>query len=172
MSYEIHPLANVFPAMADAEFQALKADIEQYGQREPIWLYEDKVIDGRHRLRACEELGRVPRTEVYDGFDATAFVVSLNLHRRHLDESQRGMVAAKLANLSDGQRADQAAQICAPVTQDRAAEMLNVSRRTVQAAAKVKDAGRGGGYLQRTGNQLATRAGPRNCGNRAMHASC
>lgn len=141
MSYEIHPIANIFPAMSDSEFQALRDDIEQYGQREPIWLYEGKVIDGRHRLRACEELGRAPRTEVYDGFDATAFVVSLNLHRRHLSESQRGMVAAKLANLGDGQRADHAAQICAPVTQDRAAEMLNVSRRTVQAAAKVKDEG-------------------------------
>lgn len=70
---------------------------------------------------------------------STAFVVSLNLHRRHLSESQRGMVAAKLANLGEGRPAE-TAQICA-VSQDRAAEMLNVSRRTVQAAAKVKDAG-------------------------------
>ena len=64
-------------------------------------------------------------------------MISLNLHRRHLSEGQRATVAAKLANLKDGQRADQAAQICAPVTQDQAAEMLNVSRRSVQAAAKV-----------------------------------
>jgi len=96
MSYEIHPIANIFPAMADAEFQALKADIEQYGQREPIWLFEGKVIDGRHRLRACVELGKSPRTEVYDGFDATAFVVSLNLHRRHLSASQLAFVALEI----------------------------------------------------------------------------
>ena len=96
MSYEIHQIANIFPAMADAEFQALKADIEQYGQREPIWLFEGKVIDGRHRLRACTELGRAPRTEIYDGFDATAFVVSLNLHRRHLSASQLAFVALEI----------------------------------------------------------------------------
>jgi len=49
------------------------------------------------------------------------------------------MVAASLANLADGQRADrQAAQICAPVTQDDAADLLQVSRRSVQTAAKVE----------------------------------
>lgn len=141
MSYETHPIANIFPAMSDSEFQSLRDDIEQYGQREPIWLYEGKVIDGRHRLRACTELGKAPRTEAYDGFDATAFVVSLNLHRRHLSESQRAMVAAKLANLENGQKASSANLQSTAVSQTRAAEMLNVSTRTVAAAAKVKDEG-------------------------------
>jgi hypothetical protein len=51
------------------------------------------------------------------------------------------MVAAKLANLRDGQRADQAAAIEAPVTQPIAAEMLSVSRRSVQYAREVLDEG-------------------------------
>ena len=74
-------------------------------------------------------------------------MVSLNLHRRHLDESQRAKVAAKLANLSHGQRADHArdanSHISEPVTRARAraAELLNVSTRTVAAASKVKDSG-------------------------------
>lgn len=140
MSYEIHPIANIFPAMSDSEFKALRDDIEQYGQREPIWLYEGKVIDGRHRMLACEELGRAPRTEVYDGFDATAFVVSLNLHRRHLDESQRAKVAAKLENLSQGRPRKDANSHDnePPMTRARAAELLNVGTRTVAAAAKVE----------------------------------
>ncbi|MGO1541409.1 MAG: DNA N-6-adenine-methyltransferase [Luteimonas sp.] len=143
MKYEIHPIANIFPSMSDSEFQALKADIEQYGQREPVWLYEDKVIDGRHRMRACDELGLPLRTEVYDGFDATAFVVSLNLHRRHLDESQRAKVAAKLANIAQGQFIGNqhvpSANLQTPaVSQSRAAELLNVGTRTVAAAAKVE----------------------------------
>ncbi len=120
--------------MSEAEFQALKADIDQYGQREPVWLYEGKVIDGRHRVRACDELGRQPRTEVYDGFDAVAFVVSLNLHRRHLSESQRSLVGAKIANLSHGQkRADTAIA----VTQSDASAQLNVSEDSIQRAKKV-----------------------------------
>lgn len=71
--------------------------------------------------------------------DPLGFVVSLNLHRRHLDESQRAMVAARIANLNDGQRADhaQAASNEAPVTQSRSAEMLNVSRSAVQRAKQV-----------------------------------
>lgn len=138
---EVHPIASIFPPMSDAEYQALKADIAQYGQREPIWLYEGKVIDGRHRARVCSELGKTPRTEVYNGFDAVAFVVSLNLHRRHLSESQRGMVASKLETLEHGgnRRGDRDANL--HLDRSRAAEMLNVSTRTVAAAAKVKDDG-------------------------------
>jgi hypothetical protein len=61
-----------------------------------------------------------------------------NLHRRHLNESQRSMVAAKLAKLPKG--TNQHAQICAP-SQERAGELLNVSRRAVQRAAAVQEHG-------------------------------
>lgn len=135
MTYQIHPIANIFPPMSDSEFSSLKADIEQYGQREPIWLYEGKVIDGRHRLRACEELGDEPLCKVYDGFDPVAFVVSLNLHRRHMNESQRAMVGARIANLAQGARTD-----LAPIggmSQRQAAKLLSVSERSVERAAKV-----------------------------------
>jgi len=68
--------------------------------------------------------------------------VSLNLHRRHLDDSQRQLVGAKIANLKHGQRADYTdAQTCASVTQSDAAEMMNVSRRGVQMARTVLDSG-------------------------------
>lgn len=40
----------------------------------------------------------------YTGNDTTGFVVSLNLYRRHLTESQRAAAAAKLANLALGGR--------------------------------------------------------------------
>ena len=68
--------------------------------------------------------------------------MSLNLHRRHLDDSQRQLVGAKIANLKHGQRADYTdAQTCASVTQSDAAEMMNVSRRGVQMARTVLDSG-------------------------------
>lgn len=138
---DFHEYAGIFPLLEGREFTELCNDIKANGQREPIWVYEGKILDGRNRFRACTAVGVTPRTAPYAGDDPLAFVLSLNLHRRHLSESQRGMVAAAIANLNNGQRADhaEAAQICAPVTQEKAAEMLNVSRRTVQAAVKVRD---------------------------------
>lgn len=68
-------------------------------------------------------------------------MVSLNLHRRHLDESQRAMVAASIANLEDGQRKSGAPIGAGAVTQEQAANLLNISRRNVQRATKVQESG-------------------------------
>lgn len=144
MRYEVHPVADIFPSMRAAEYEALRENIREHGQREPAWTWHGQIIDGRHRARVCDELGIDLQCREYDGDEATLvpFVVSLNLHRRHLDESQRAMVAARLANLRDGQRADRAASIDAPaVTQTQAAELLNVSRPSVQRAREVIDKG-------------------------------
>jgi len=136
---KFHPVSEIFPSMPQAEFDALVADITANGLREPIHIMGDSVIDGRHRYRACLQAGVEPQFVVMpDGTDLNGLVISLNLRRRHLDESQRAMVAARLANLPLG--SNQHAQICAP-SQDSAAEMLNVSRRTVQHARAVLEHG-------------------------------
>lgn len=122
--------------MTAAEYAALRDDIEAHGQREPIWVFDGQIIDGRHRAQACEELGIEPAVREYDGDESglVGFVVSLNLHRRHLDESQRSLVAARLATLPKG--ANQHASIDAP-SQAQAADLLNVSRPSVQRAREV-----------------------------------
>lgn len=137
--YEFHPLANIFPLIDGQAYDDLKADIFKHGVRETIWLYEGKILDGRNRYRAACELDiQFVGFKVFDGDDAAAFVVSLNLHRRHLNEAQRGMVAAKLANMAQGQRTDiQPSANLQNVSQSDAAEMLNVSTRTVASAKKV-----------------------------------
>lgn len=139
-AYPLHPAAEIFPVMDEAAFAALVADIAAQGQREPILIYDGQVIDGRHRLRACEQLGLEPLVRQVSAGDGDPFglVVSLNLHRRHLTESQRAMVASKLANLPLG--SNQHAQICAP-SQEGAAQMLGVSRRLVQHARAVAENG-------------------------------
>ena len=96
MIYNPHPLANIFPLMAADEYVALKNDIRQYGLREAIWILDGQILDGRNRFKACQEVGVTPIFKEYEGDDPTAFVVSFNLKRRHLSESQRAMVAAKL----------------------------------------------------------------------------
>ena len=140
-AFPLHPAAELFPVMDEAAFAALVADIAAHGQREPILVLDGQVIDGRHRLRACEQLGLEPlvRQVSADDGDPFGLVVSLNLHRRHLSEGQRAIIAARLATLPHG-RPDANAQICA-FTQDEAAQHLKVSRRTVQHARAVLDHG-------------------------------
>jgi hypothetical protein len=99
LNYRIHPAAEMFPRMPGDEFVALKQDIRANGLIEPIWLLDDQILDGRHRYYACQEVGVTPSFREYQGDDAAAFVVSLNLKRRHLSESQRAAVAVRLANM-------------------------------------------------------------------------
>jgi ParB-like nuclease domain len=61
--YPFHPLADVFPLMQGAEFKDLLEDIKANGQLEPIVLYENKILDGRNRYRACQASGVVPTYE-------------------------------------------------------------------------------------------------------------
>lgn len=152
-----HPIANVFPQMPEREFQELKADIQANGLHDPIVIYEDMILDGRHRYRACVELGLTLRTQGYTGSDPVGFVRSHNLHRRHLDTSQRSMCAARLLDYYKGEakaRHDtQAANNFGYTTveklppsnkgkaRDQAGKDFGVSGKSVDAAKKVIDHG-------------------------------
>ena len=139
--YEFDPLANIFPLMEGAEYDALVADVKANGLHEPIWIYAGKILDGRNRYLAYLAAGFTDDISVreYTGDDPAGFVVSMNLKRRHLNESQRAMVAAKLAALRDGQR--QVGQLADVPTQEGAARLLNVGERSVRRAKVVRDQG-------------------------------
>lgn len=136
-----HPLSELFPLMQGREFDDLVADVKANGLREPIWTYEGQILDGRNRWRACEaaQLAHRPM-RAYEGDDPVSFVVSLNLHRRHLDATQRSSVAARLATMSHGGDR-QGANLRLEVSHAKAAELLNVSERSVDSAAKVHEHG-------------------------------
>lgn len=94
---DFHEIASIFPLMEGEEYRALVDDIRANGLREPIWTYEGKIIDGRNRYRACEELGITPSAREWDGKGSLiGFVVSLNLHRRHLTSSQKAVIASDI----------------------------------------------------------------------------
>jgi ParB-like chromosome segregation protein Spo0J len=98
MKIAVHPLAALIPEMDDGQYEELRADIERNGLLDAIVLHEHMVLDGRHRLRACEEIGVEPRFVEFAEFDAPSpveFVVSKNLKRRHLTPSQRAALVTE-----------------------------------------------------------------------------
>ena len=136
MTIPFHPYANVFPMMAPQEQMALAGDIRAHGLRNKIVMHEGMILDGRNRYEACKMAPVDPEFTDFDGPDALAFVISANLHRRHLDTSQRAMVAAALANLKRGD--NQHTEISG-TSQGGAATRLSVSDDSVGFARKVLD---------------------------------
>ncbi|MGO1069673.1 ParB/RepB/Spo0J family partition protein [Lysobacter sp. CA199] len=141
MTMQYHPLCLALPDMVAPAFAGLIEDIRSNGQRHDIILHEGMILDGRHRYRACLECGIDPRFSDYTGSDPAAFVISENLARRHLNESQRAMVAARIANRKVGGTVDSANLQNEIVTREKAAKLLVVSDRTIAKAVRVKDEG-------------------------------
>src|SRR5262249_18739935 len=146
---KFHDAANLFPMLVGADFVALVQDIRANGQRETIKTLHGEILDGRNRWRACSELNLTPRVEKLPlDTDPIRYVVSLNIHRRHLADRQRAWIAAKIANTTNGsnQHEKKVGGPIGPPTQPpisipEAAEMLNVSDRSVKRAKRVQDHG-------------------------------
>jgi ParB-like chromosome segregation protein Spo0J len=134
-----HEFAELFPMLADVELQSLANDIAANGLQTPITTLDGKILDGRNRYRACEIAGVDPTLEEYLGADPLGFVISHNLHRRHLTESQRGMVAAKLATMRAG-RPNETAPIDA-VSKQEACSALKVGVSTLDRSRKIQRLG-------------------------------
>lgn len=151
---QIHPLALRVPGMTEAEFAALRDDIAANGLAQAITMFEGKVLDGRHRLRACDETGTVPRFEEYEGDSPATFVLSLNGKRRHLTAGQLAMLATDfLPDLESEAKARQGSRTDlstfspngeevqrGSLASERAADLVGVSARSVQRAKRVQDA--------------------------------
>lgn len=149
MELKQHPLSAAFPSMSDEDFEALTWDIEKNGQREPIITFDEMVLDGWHRYRACVELGIDPtRFKFPEGDDPVAFVKSANLHRRHLTGSQRAlaMVACSAwVPIGTNQHAKRGGEPGSPPAKTNAAlaAEAKVSERTIEHAKTAHKAGLG-----------------------------
>jgi hypothetical protein len=135
-----HPAADLFPQMAPGDYEALVADIKENGQLEPIIVHDGMILDGRHRYNACRKLGIAPKVEKWTGPGSPeAFAISMNLRRRHLDASQRAMVAAGFATLKRG--GDQSAKLRNAPTAAALAQQFGVSARSIETARVVRTKG-------------------------------
>jgi hypothetical protein len=153
----VHPAASVFPEMTPAALKELAEDIRQNGLVHPIVCTADRIVLDKTRLDACKIAGVEPQFEVYAGGEPVGFIISSNLKRRQLNESQRALIATRLATLARGQHqvagenADQSApsepqmrkfaDLEPAMTQAAAAAALNISRRSVRFARVVLDHG-------------------------------
>lgn len=139
--YETHPAAEIFPMMSAEEFVGLVEDIREHGLREPVVLFEGKVLDGRNRVKACEEIGIEAKfTEWPNGEDPYDYVISKNMHRRHLTEGQRGMIMAELPGLKLGDNqytAEGGSQDPPSLSNEQAAAIAGVSAPTIKRAKVV-----------------------------------
>ena len=143
-----HAFADLFPWLEGAALDHLREDIRLHGVREPIVMLGDAILDGRNRYMCARDLGVEYPVRQFDPAtegDPLAWVISHNLHRRHLTESQRASIAARLANMPSGYRSDiepsanlpEVPVAPDPVSIVQAAALLNVSERSVKSARKV-----------------------------------
>jgi len=92
---EVHPVAALFPMLANDELDELAADIAERGLLHPVVLdAEGRVLDGRNRLAACERAGVEPAFVTYDGDDPDGYALAVNVQRRNLTKGQQAMIIA------------------------------------------------------------------------------
>jgi hypothetical protein len=124
----VHPAAELFPLMSEAELTELAADIEKNGTSTRIALWADSsgkkwLLDGRNRLDALALLGLLttekgslalkarPHDHPFEfecwHSDPYALALSFNVHRRHLTAEQKHRLISEVlkvrTELSDRQ---------------------------------------------------------------------
>jgi len=81
--------------MSDEELDELADDIKQNGLLNPIIVDQEGIlIDGRNRFEACKRAGIEPQTEILNGTDPVAYILSQNVKRRQLNKGQQAMAIA------------------------------------------------------------------------------
>jgi len=146
---EAHNYADIFPLMSSKEFNELKRDIKENGLLEPILLYEGKILDGRNRYNASQAVGVEIKTREYTGTNPLQYVMSTNLKRRHLTDSQKAIVGRRYVkyysilarkrqrDLNKPELMELVPQADKGKARDKAGEVVGVSGRYIDIAEEV-----------------------------------
>jgi N6-adenosine-specific RNA methylase IME4 len=150
-----HPFAGLFDLLSARELADLSENIAAHGQREPVMIHRNMILDGRNRYRACRLKGLPVRYEQFSGTndEALDYVISKNVYRRHLSSSQRALAMASYEEYRHGgarrnlvfQDANWQPEGIDPPnvapTRAELAERGHVSERQIARAAVVRDHG-------------------------------
>lgn len=142
MTYELHPLCTLFPRLTGAEFDTLRDDIKASGLRQAIVLHNGMILDGGNRYRACVEAGVEPRFVQFKGDNLVQFVLSVNLHRRHMTVGQQAAIVSSAQDWGKAQSVGKpkSANVGQLATVEQRAAQSGASRNTQKAADKVAKA--------------------------------
>jgi ParB-like nuclease family protein len=96
----VHPAADVFPMLSDEELDDLAEDIKANGLIQPLVIAavdnEWTLVDGRNRREACRIAGVQPHVQDLNGTDPLSYIISSNIHRRHMNKGQQAMAMAMI----------------------------------------------------------------------------
>lgn len=110
-----HPAAELFPVLPGAEIDELAEDIKARGQLHKGVVLDGLILDGRHREEACHRAGVVFAYETWSevvarssdpvraSMSPTEWVLSTNLRRRHLNETQRAVIGEEALPLLEAE---------------------------------------------------------------------
>jgi ParB-like chromosome segregation protein Spo0J len=142
---EIHELAKYFPPLEGEEFDLLVEDINKNGLLEPITTHEGKILDGFNRYRACLLANVEPRYVEFNRGSALDYVISYNIRRRHLTDSQKTALSTEMLPIVENMVVNNDPDIhgyhegepnrSAKIT----ADLFGVSSAQVSRAKKIKD---------------------------------
>jgi transcriptional regulator with XRE-family HTH domain len=116
----------LIPPLSSSEYERLKRSIKEEGRLLlPVVLNQDNVVlDGHHRVRACQELN-LPLASSSKDFtgrplDEMMYVVNVNLYRRSLNDFQRAEVGIRVEELRRklGQQQQEASRFTPETSQE------------------------------------------------------
>jgi ParB-like chromosome segregation protein Spo0J len=134
-SLPLHPLCTLFPRMEGCALQELAGDIKLYGLHNPIVLHDGMILDGGNRYAACLHAGVEPKFIEYDGDNIVAFVLSMNMHRRHMSVGQFAVITSLAQDWGKSHPAHRAKEV------GNVADLSTVADRASMSGASVRTQG-------------------------------
>jgi hypothetical protein len=129
---DIHSLAGVNPEMDVYDFEAFKIDIRENGIKEPLWMYRNKIIDGRHRIKAARKLGitQVPYKILKQNYTKRELLNILRSKhmRRNLDPLAKTLMAYRYFEEQGGS-----------ITRADAENKYGIKGRSISMVIKIKE---------------------------------
>jgi len=142
-TFSIHPAAELFPVMNEAEINELATSIMEHGLRDKVVIMPTgEVLDGRNRIMAHYLLEKENDLvyEEFTGDDPIQYVFDKNILRRHLKTNVKAAIAAEMLPMirADLEAKKAAGDVDAHVrARDIAADIMGVGGRTVGVAEEV-----------------------------------